>query len=314
MDHPVKVLQRLPDLIGIREAARGVLAHTGEALDLARIHGVDHAHDRGVLPVVELRQIVVTKAVFRRPAFGIEGPHQAGGVLAGIAHPVQGLRVRRLGRGARDVLLQRLPRSLGSLEVAGQIMRQQGVVGGPLHVGLAAQGVDAAAADADVAEQELHDGQRADVLHGHGMVALAEGIHDGPGLVRLAGGGEGLVHGQQIRLGRPRDRGNLLQIVPIIMLFHQLEDAVRVLQRIVALDQALAVLLERPRGLVIGVFLRVIAGEQAVVERELGVHEERGVRVAQYVILKIEIMIEDILDHAAEERDIRARAKRGVHA
>ena len=125
VDHPVKVLQRLPDLIGIREAARGVLAHTGEALDLARIHGVDHAHDRGVLPVVELRQIVVTKAVFRRPAFGIEGPHQAGGVLAGIAHPVQGLRVRRLGRGARDVLLQRLPRSLGSLEVAGQIMRQQ---------------------------------------------------------------------------------------------------------------------------------------------------------------------------------------------
>ena len=146
------------------------------------------------------------------------------------------------------------------------------------------------------------------------MVALAEGIHDGPGLVRLAGGGEGLVHGQQIRLGRPRDRGNLLQIVPVVMLFHQLEDAVRVLQRIVALDQALAVLLERPRGLVVGVFLRVIAGEQAVVERELGVHEERGVRVAQYVILKIEIMIEDILDHAAEERDIRARAKRGVHA
>ena len=91
------------------------------------------------------------------------------------------------------------------------------------------------------------------------------------------------------------------------MLFHQLEDAVRVLQRIVALDQALAVFLERPRGLVVGVFLRVIAGEQAV-------HEERGVRVAQYVILKIEIMIEDILDHAAEERDIRARAKRGVHA
>ena len=57
-------------------------------------------------------------------------------------------------------------------------------------------------------------------------------------------------------------------------------------------------------------FLRVIAGEQTVVERELGVHEERGVRVAQYVILKIEIVIEDILDHAAEERDIRARAKR----
>ena len=49
----------------------------------------------------------------------------------------------------------------------------------------------------------------------------------------------------------------------------------RVLQRIVALDQALAVLLERPRGLVIGVFLRVIAGEQAVVERELG---SRGTR------------------------------------
>lgn len=152
-----------------------------------------------------------------------------------------------------------------------------------------------------------------DVLHGHGMVALAEGIHDGPGLVRLAGGGEGLVHGQQIRLGRPRDRGNLLQIVPIIMLFHQLEDAVRVLQRIVALDQALAVLLERPRGLVVGVFLRVIAGEQTVVERELGVHEERGVRVAQYVILKIEIMIEDILDHAPPRNAISVPERSGAY-
>lgn len=97
------------------------------------------------------------------------------------------------------------------------------------------------------------------------------------------------------------------------MLFHQLEDAVRVLQRIVALDQALAVFLERPRGLVVGVFLRVIAGEQTVVERELGVHEERGVRVAQYVILKIEIMIEDILDHAPPRNAISVPERSGAY-
>ena len=59
------------------------------------------------------------------------------------------------------------------------------MIRGPLDVGLPAQGVDAAACHADISQQQLDDGRKADVLDAHGVLRPAQGVHDGARLVRM---------------------------------------------------------------------------------------------------------------------------------
>ena len=81
-------------------------------------------------------------------------------------------------------------------------------------------------------------------LHGHGMVALAEGIMMVLALSGLPVATKALYTASRSASGVPVIEETFFGSVPVVMLFHQLEDAVRVLQRIVALDQALC----RPSG------------------------------------------------------------------
>jgi hypothetical protein len=73
-------------------------------------------------------------------------------------------------------------------QVARPDVPQQAVVGGPLDVGFAAQGVDAAAGDPHVAQQQLDDGHGADVLGAGGVLGPAHGIHDRTGFAAFTGG------------------------------------------------------------------------------------------------------------------------------
>ena len=61
---------------------------------------------------------------------------------------------------------------------------QRGDVGRALDGGVAAQGEDAAAGPADVAEQQLQDRRGADHLHAGRVLRPADGVADGAGAVR----------------------------------------------------------------------------------------------------------------------------------
>jgi hypothetical protein len=71
-------------------------------------------------------------------------------------------------------------------QIARPDVPQQAVVRGALDIGFAAQGVDAAAGHAHVAQQQLDDGHGTDVLGAGGVLGPAHGVHDGAGLAALA--------------------------------------------------------------------------------------------------------------------------------
>src|SRR5207245_2994352 len=125
-----------------------------------------------------------------------------------------------------------------------------------------------------------------------------------------------------------RDAGDALDDlgrVAGVMLLEQLEYGLRVLQRHVALREAgrgrlrtldLATGLRRrrrglvgPRRAVVRPRVLVVAGEQAVVEGELLLHDERGVRVVADVFVVEQVVLQDVVDEAAEIRDVRADAR-----
>jgi hypothetical protein len=112
----------------------------------------------------ELRQVSEGKVIL---ALGVLAPprfQQTHDILWRVQQPVHTGRIGRHRSHALQIALQVDVRFNGHLEIPGQAIVVQSLIRGPLHVGLTAHGVDAAAGDADVAEQELQDGVRADVL------------------------------------------------------------------------------------------------------------------------------------------------------
>src|SRR5205085_1707252 len=196
---------------------------------------------------------------------------------------------------------------VGQGQVAGEQVVEGGDVGRPLDAGVAPQGEDAAAGAADVAQQELDDGRGADVLDADRVLRPADGVTHGRGAVGAGVAAEGVGHGQE-RV--PGDAAHLLhqlrRVAGVVALQH-LEDAAGVLQGGVGLGRLATVggavgavllalgrlpvdaaagavrrLLARvlPRGVVVGVGLRVPAGEEAVeVLRVLEVVPQDGGRV-----------------------------------
>ena len=72
-------------------------------------------------------------------------------------------------------------------QIARQTGRQQAQIGQPLNIRVAAQGVDAAAGHAHIAEQQLDHRHGANVLRADGVLRPAQGIQEGGGAVRGAG-------------------------------------------------------------------------------------------------------------------------------
>ena len=309
-DHPVQIVQSLAHLVGVGEAVHGVDAEDKTTLDLALVHLVHDVHVRVVRSGLALGQQAVAEVIFRFRLFTIPALEQAGEVLGPVAPPVgtvgdlgdRGIGLVELGQG--------LPGSQRQADIAGQHMVQQGMVRRALHVGLATQGVDAAAGHTDVAQQQLHQRGAADVLHAHGMLGPAQGIQDGAGLVGLAGGTELLVDLEQVLFGNTRDVGDVLQGVTRIVLLHQVEDAAFVLQRSVTQRSAVRALFKAPLALVILARLGVIAAEKAILEVIALADDERGVGIVDDVIVEIAVRFQDIVDHTAQERDIRTGAQR----
>ena len=136
-------------------------------------------------------------------------------------------------------------------QVAGQDVEERRDVGRALDRRVAAQGEDAAAGAADVAEQQLDDRGGADVLHAHRVLGPADGVARGRSCAR----------GPSSRTAPRTPRGTARCETPHVSLdelggvagevpLQQLEDAARVLQRLVARAGVLAAARARRRGAV----------------------------------------------------------------
>ena len=66
---------------------------------------------------------------------------------------------------------------------------------------------------------------RRDVLHAHGVLGPAQGVEDGPGLVRPAGGGVRLVDLDQVLFGNAGDFGHAVQVVALVVVLQHVDDA-----------------------------------------------------------------------------------------
>ncbi len=182
-------------------------------------------------------------------------------------------------------------------QVAGQLDRQQAQVGEALDVGVTAQGVHAATRQADVAQQQLNHGAAADDLCPDGVLGPAQGIedgHDATGRRGLGDFGPDLLD----RVGR-RATGlaGHFQGVATVVLLHQLEDAARILQGRIDLDEAVVADLVAPVHLVgVGALLGVIAVVQAVLEGEAFLHQEAGVGVVADVLLLNLVVGDQVID------------------
>ncbi len=166
------------------------------------------------------------------------GLQKAYGILGIVLPPVHASGL--LGRWSIVVVirLEVLVLGPGSFQIAGQDVEQQAVVGGTLHIALAAKRVHAASGHADVAQQELDHGHGPDVLGAHGVLGPAHGVHDGGRLALCPGGRVGLVDLNQFFLRRSRDRGYCVKVIARGVLLQELKYAVGVHEAQVALDNA----------------------------------------------------------------------------
>src|ERR1051325_11481676 len=70
---------------------------------------------------------------------------------------------------------------------------------------------------------------------------------------------------------------------------------------------------EGPARAVVASFLRIEAGEKTVGETVIITDDPGGIGVLSHVLLLDTIMFEGIVDHAADESDVGARAQLGEH-
>ena len=99
---------------------------------------------------------------------------------------------------------------------------------------MAAQREDAAAGPPNVAEQQLQDRRRADVLHADGVLRPADGIAEGGGALASGVRRDRLGDAQEDVLWRAADLLDQLRRVAREVALEDLEDAARVLERLVA--------------------------------------------------------------------------------
>ena len=135
-------------------------------------------------------------------------------------------------------------------------------------------------------------------------------------LVSALSGAEHEANSSQIcrnfSCGVPQMRDTISRRVAVDVLAQEVDDAARILPRVVDLGEALIVLLVVPARLVVGALLFVVSGEEPVLEAEAVLHDEAGVGVGAHVFVLDLILFEQIADDAAQESDVRARTDRGI--
>ena len=130
-----------------------------QAFDLALVHVVKDV-DPGVF-AIDFGQVIESPAVFFFRGVAVHGFHQRDGEFRRVRPVVPGTPGVGFGWSWRDALHPAFEAAIGRIgdfEVAGQVVKNPGDVGGALNVGVSAQGVHAAAGASHIAEHELQDG------------------------------------------------------------------------------------------------------------------------------------------------------------
>ena len=175
------------------------------------------------------------------------------------------------------------------------------------------------------------------------MVRPADSVDDGADFFHVAvfaDGGVGVGGFDELVGGNAGDAGDHFRRVARVVLLEQLEDAIRILEREIVVDVlgqrwqgSRSVVLARgharrillglpavagivPGGAIVGEFAGVEAGENAVGvgrEFEAAVHHERGVGEVDEIFVGDAIVLDSVIDYAAEEGDVRPGADLAKH-
>src|SRR5260221_14431978 len=203
---------------------------------------------------------------------------------------------------------------------------------------MAAKRVDAAARTTDVTEQQLHNCGRTDNLCAEGVMGPTYGVDNGADLLHVAVFANRSVEVsglEELLLGDAGDALDHLRGVAGILLLEQLEDAVGILECWIKVDSSRqrreggrlsrvsgrrsrrlpARTLIVPACAVVGLFLGIDPGEQAVDVRKLEIffYNESGVGVMGQVVFGDSVVFDGVVNQAAEERDIRPCADLAEH-
>ena len=161
------------------------------------------------------------------------------------------------------------------------------------------------------------------------MLREPDRVDDRHHLVGLAHLADQLRDPHELVLRDPSDARHHLRGVARVMLLHQLEDGLRVLQRHVALGDAVRGAVGRQPGrrgggggcvvdlvtpardVVLSVG-GVIAAEQAVRERVGLLDQEGGIRVVAHVLVVEQVVLQHVIDEPAEVGHVRADPNPGI--
>ena len=157
-DEPVKIVESRTDLVGIREALAGVDADDEGTAHLVLLGLVDGVVIGIVAIGLQFGHPAVAEVVLGGRVVTVPALEQTHHVLGVVGLPVGAVGKQRLGSNTGEVVLEGLLVRAGHAHVAGEAVIEDGVVSGPLNVRFAAEGVNTAAGDADIAEEELDDG------------------------------------------------------------------------------------------------------------------------------------------------------------
>jgi len=196
--------------------------------------------------------------------------------------------------------------------VTRQIQRQQTEVGIALNIGVTTQGIHAAARHTNVAKQQLDHRRTADGLCAAGMVRPAQRIQNGRGFIARAGFRQNGADQQEIFFRGTAQTFHQFRRVTGNMLFQQVPDTARVLQRFILFREAFFIQLIVPAFFVIGFFRRVKTAEKTVVEFIIFTYQQAGIGVFQDVFGLNFIVGDQIVDHAEQEGRVRTSANRRV--
>ena len=309
---PLEFGQRDHHTVLVGQGGDGIEALADVAVDLPFAHHVEH-FQYVVAGNVELGQPVVAPVVVGGGVGSVPGFHQADVELAVVLPVGQLPGPQRLERTLGNVGVVVLFGIARQCQVTGQQVRQQPEVGQALDVGVPAQGVDAPARHADVAQQQLHHGRAADHLRAGRMLGPAQSVEDRHGLARLRAGGDLFPDFFHRILRHAADLTGQFQGVAAVVLLHQLVDAARVQQgRIDFGKTVLADFIAPARLVAVSALGRIVAGKQPVLETKAFLDDERHVRIGVHVLVLDFVFSEQIVDQTAHEGDVGAGANRCV--
>ena len=306
----LQLRQGSDDLVFVRERGDRVKALANIAIHFALIHHLEVLQN--VVALIPLRQPVIAPAVFRGGFVAEEGFHHGDEELRIVAPVVDLVFQQRLRRVSRQVGLQVGLFFVRQRHVAWQAGGEQAEVGQALDIGVAAQGVDAAARHPHVAEQQLDHRHGADILRTDGVLGPAESVQERCGLIRRAGFSNVFTDFEEVGLRRTADVFDHIRGITGNMLLQQVPDAARMLQRSIAFGEAVFVQLIVPAGFVVLAFFCVIAAEQPVVEAVVLTHDQAGVGVGFGVFAVEFFVIQQIQDHARQEGNVGTGTNRGI--